>query len=948
MLELRNVRKTYTTKAGEVNALDGVSLTFPSAGLVFISGKSGCGKTTLLNVIGGLDGIDGGEIYMQDKGFSSFSAQEYDSYRNTVVGFVFQEYNLLAEYTVEYNIKIAMELQGQPVDEEAFEKLLRDVEIADLRNRKPSELSGGQRQRVAIARALVKQPRIIMADEPTGALDSATGAQVLDLLKKLSKDKLVIVVSHDGDFAEKYADRIVHLVDGKVVDDITFTEQEIHANVSEQNDAVVVKEGAELSPQETAVLVKAVKERKKIEMTEKLCFRRQAATGEVVKEALEPIAFKKSKMKLKSSAYLGMKSLVVKPVRLAITVLISALAFAVFGLFDTVATFNTKKILRNSLGETSKTMVATADYIVDYNADDKYDLKVSDETLAALAQETGGVVKGIYDFRDNTSGSVSCTQPISELSSSGVVVGKRYYANVMNGFIEFDEQTEINADGSFKDFDYTLVSGAYPTLRYVDGVLDEASLYEVAISTYLADSVLYYLNGSPLGEKEVTKREDLLDCTLTVKQVGYKIVGIIDCGQIPEKYEEIKASTPYNAKLNALLDDYDSFINAGAQKCFFVANGFRKTINEKTSSSAAVFYTGNTDWTVTLPTSTVKKKLTDYVYDATDYDEDNVVLFSGTYPENGAALLADDEILVHYLNLENVLSKEISLLPDEASKKDVRTLLRGLDGGGKNAARQKFQAALTLLGKQSMQPLTSTVDIRFTETGKKLSKEVKIVGFYFGVDPTSYTSSSQYKLMLNPALMREFSIYPEQGDYTQILFSSQSVKKGTNAIVEYLTNETGFALTWYSNSVLSLIKENEAMIQQAADLFLYAALALAAFSIFMLYNYVSTSIANKRRSVGVLRGLGAGGKDIFLTFLCESLVIGLICGVLANVLCAVGCTLVNSYIMNTMNISVAFALFEIRQVLIILGVSLLTAVLSSALPIIKISKKKPVELIRRP
>lgn len=946
MLELKNVRKTYQTKAGEVNALDGVSLTFPSSGLVFILGKSGSGKTTLLNVIGGLDGIDDGGIYIQDKDFSAFSAGEYDSYRNTVVGFIFQEYNLLSEYTVEYNIKIAMELQGRPVDEAEFEKLLKDVEIEELRNRKPSELSGGQRQRVAIARALVKQPRIIMADEPTGALDSKTGAQVLDTLKKLSKDKLVIVVSHDNDFAEKYADRIIRLVDGKVVEDITFTEKELPSNISEQENVVVVKEGSDLSLTEKDILAKAVKERKKIQLTEKLCFREQVVTGEVVVEETQPIAFKKSKMKLKSSAYLGVKSLTAKPIRLIVTILISAFAFAVFGLFDTIASFSVQKSLRHRLEGTSSTVVATANYIVDDNAEDKYAIKVSDGTLDFMAQETGGVVKGIFDFCDNITGSVSYTQLINELPETGLFIGKRYYTNAINGFIEFDAAQEINEDGTFKDFKYALVAGKYPTLRFFNGQLDEDSLYQVAISEYLADSIIYYLNGRTFGGKTIESREDLLGCTLTIQQDKYEIVGIIDCGEIPDKYDVIKTSTPRNPELSALFDDYDAFINSGAQKCCFVANGFRKGMKEKINS-ADIFYGGNAERMITLSNFAVKKQLTGYVYNIANYDEKNVVLFDGAYFADGKIALAEDEVLVHCTSLEHLFAEEIEALPDETSRRNMRSAFRGFETQTKETVEVDFNKALERLGKTDISSILATIDMQSPTTNQTLSKQVRIAGFYFGVDANNTSSSSEVKLMINTSLMNALSIYPEQGDYTQILFSEQSVKKGSDVIVEYFTRETGISLIWHCNSVLTMIQENEPIIRQAADLFLYAALALAAFSIFMLYNYISTSIANKRRSVGVLRGLGAGGKDIFLTFLFESLLIGLINGILANVLCVVGCVLVNSYIINTMNIAVTFALYGIRQIFVILGLSLLTAVASSALPIVKISKKKPVELIRR-
>ena len=196
--------------------------------------------------------------------------------------------------------------------------------------------------------------------------------------------------------------------------------------------------------------------------------------------------------------------------------------------------------------------------------------------------------------------------------------------------------------------------------------------------------------------------------------------------------------------------------------------------------------------------------------------------------------------------------------------------------------------------------------------------------------------------------MSELNVYSEQGEYNKILFSERSLKGGGDVIVKHMMSENGFTLHWYNNSVLNVIQENEVMIRQVADLFLYAALALSLFSIFMLYNYMSTSISSKKQSVGILRGLGAGRKDILLTFLSESLIVSIINGILANVFAVVGCSLVNAYIVEIMNISVHFALFGVRQVLVIFAISLITAIVSSTLPIVKISRKKPVELIRRP
>ena len=940
MLELKNVKKKYKTKAGEVYALNGVSLTFPTAGMVFVTGKSGCGKTTLLNVIGGLDAIDEGDILIQDKSFSAFSPKEYDAYRNTFVGFIFQEYNLLAEYTVEYNVKMALELQGREADEEEIDRLFKEVDIEELRTRKPSELSGGQRQRVAIARALVKRPQIIMADEPTGALDSVTAKQVFDTLKKLSKDKLVIVVSHDNEFAEKYADRIIRLVDGRVVEDITFAEREIAGNVSEQEDTLVIREGAQLSEREKDVVATAIKERKKLEITENPSYREKCATGKVERKETQPIALKNSKMKFRSSAYLGVKSLGVKPVRLVITILISALAFAVFGLFDTIANFNTARILKNSLLEKDSTVVANASYIVDEDREDKYGVKVSEQVIERLAEETDGAVKGIFDFRLNTSGGVYHSASILEITESDRVIGKSYYANTVNGFVEF-----APTEKALKEFGCRVVEGRYPKLLYNERGIVKESLKEVAISTYLADCILFYLNGETLNGEEVATRADLIDKTVCIGDGNYKIVGLIDCGEIPKKYDVIKNLPPYDANYYALMEDYTAYIDGGLHKCLFVEDGY-KNAYKKSEKIEDVFYGGNNDWFLNVEGVKESKKAMGYVYNVDNYDVDKTLLFSGEYPQSAKIPVADDEIFIHHENLRNLFVKDINALEDEERER-VTSLFNLFAHSSRDSNREALKEILSVLQKEP-RALTAKLKLRSGKTGETVEKEVKIVGVYFGVDSSYHVDSTRMKIMMSSQLMDELNVYSKQGDYTKILFSAQSVKKSADKIVEYFTTDEGLSLSWYNNSVLLTIESNETMIRQASKLFLYATIALAVFSVFMLYNYISTSIANKKRSVGVLRGLGACGKDVFLVFLCESLIIAIINGVLASAFSALGCLFVNSYIKNTMQIFVSFALFGVRQVLLITGMSLLLSVISSALPIIKISKKKPVELIRQP
>lgn len=220
MFAIRNLEKIYYPKdAAPVIALKGVSAEFGETGMIFILGKSGCGKSTLLNVMGGLDFPTRGEIIIDGKSSAEFTKADYDDYRNTYVGFIFQEYNLLPEFTVYENVGIALQLQGRKADRSLIDDMLAKVDLQLDEKRRPAELSGGQKQRVAIARALVKNPKIIFADEPTGALDSKTGNDILTLLKNLSADRLVIVVSHDEEFAYRFGDRVIEISDGLIVKD---------------------------------------------------------------------------------------------------------------------------------------------------------------------------------------------------------------------------------------------------------------------------------------------------------------------------------------------------------------------------------------------------------------------------------------------------------------------------------------------------------------------------------------------------------------------------------------------------------------------------------------------------------------------------------------------------------------------------------------------------------
>ena len=242
MLQLKNIVKDYVSGDTTVQALKGIDITFRDSEFVSILGQSGCGKTTLLNIIGGLDQYTSGDLIINGRSTKKYKDSDWDTYRNHTIGFVFQSYNLIPHQSVLSNVELALTLSGVSKAERRKRavEVLEKVGLGDQIHKKPNQMSGGQMQRVAIARALVNNPDILLADEPTGALDSATSIQIMELLKEISKDRLIIMVTHNPELAEKYSSRIVRLLDGKVTDD-TMPYEPTDSRVTENNKAKRVK-----------------------------------------------------------------------------------------------------------------------------------------------------------------------------------------------------------------------------------------------------------------------------------------------------------------------------------------------------------------------------------------------------------------------------------------------------------------------------------------------------------------------------------------------------------------------------------------------------------------------------------------------------------------------------------------------------------------------------------
>ena len=1004
MLTLKNVVKIYNEKKkNPVCALDGISLDVPETGMLFILGKSGSGKSTLLNLIGGLDFPTDGEIIIDGKSSKDFAPRDYDGYRNSYVGFVFQEYNILDELTVEQNVALALQLQDKPNDKRAINDVLEKMELTGLNKRKPSTLSGGQRQRVAIARALIKNPKIIMADEPTGALDSKTGEQIFSVLKTLSKDRPVLVVSHDRGFAERYGDRIIELADGKILsDEESRGENAVSKNYEIISDgSVIIKDWRKITENEFKELIAEMRERN--ERTILITPPAEKAAAPKAEVAPAPVAkdeqtaktapakddeqttnaaprakrdkkaiFAKSDLPIKHALRLAADSIKRKPIRLAFTVLLSVIAFTLFGISTALMLYDPAYSVSNAMKSSSyDSAVLLKEYDAHYTQitlrGNEYERSEQDTRLKTAFTENdlknlnsnklglkfAGIIDlGAYNFdADGVSGYRSDNFAIEgfripyELQSY-------YGVTYFTGFSDCGEKF-------LTDNGFTRVAGRYPTNKN-----------EIAISLYMFDAMTQSILSEPENDyiKSVSY-EDIFGEELELGGMPLTICGIYDVGKIPEKFRELlnkKSELDFltRRKMTEELTDvlknsfhslafvsedfyeahkYDNviFLSADAYGIRLSENPINRTVYE--SDSASIF----------TPSSVWKYDELVNFYDAEGNPVSNPVLsendvyLSSLCVCQEAVELCDELEKAGYDNADFTRIKEILGNVKQStlyslSSKEITELTEKIFSVYKAYYKKDFPLPTKIYAK-TYQGKETTLNVKgvYSFTGKSTDNRYNYLvsdEFRDKYCLKNYTSGGSVKTVYKT----EYELSPETEKYGKVITLSDHSREKTKYALNAGQNGATYVM---SNAIYEITVRTASVISQMKKIFYVAGAVMGLFAALMLFNFISSSITVKRREIGILRAVGANKTDVMKIFFTETLLITIVCFIFSAVAGGLICSLLNAYSLKN-ELMITILDYNALNVTILFIITLAVSFISTVFPVSQAANKPPADGIR--
>ena len=972
MLQIKNLTKTYKAKGTrDVIALNNISVDFPSTGMVFLLGKSGSGKSTLLNVIGGLDSLEGGEIIIKGKSSQSFTSSDFDSYRNTYIGFIFQEYNILEEFTVEKNISLALELQGKPADKKTIDQLLAQVDMQGLGDRKPNQLSGGQKQRVAIARALIKDPEIIMADEPTGALDSTTGAQVFETLKNLSKDHLVIVVSHDRDFAETYGDRIIELKDGKILTDKTkrlASTKQISDKVMLSGDTLFIEPGHKPTDNEKDFIVdkilraggtngviistdkhinKNFKKFAKMDESGNREFFNETKQEDIMKSTDQSFKLIKSRFKYWDSFKMGASGLKVKKVRIGFTILLAAIALTFFGVADTAASFNNVRAMHDSI------------------------ISAGDTTLGVVRRERQDLQTTWFD----SSMTQTDITAITTRFPSHSFIGASQVGDSWSGFqFQFgqhpsgDYYVPVRTAFNFADNDYLDQFG----LSMLHGDLP-AAVNQVAITDWQFAN-FQRQNWPATSGGQITQVDtwadienrtfEFSDSRTSVTQ-NLTIVGVIRTGFDSSRYAGLRDGGSSNFSEWLLVDELRNVFMSGFANSLFIhadnplrqapqfiftwshqlsllggdtspiaSNSIAPVANIPTSDR--MFFdesqTGLTQHQVLVPAYTLKTA-------------SNHQLFSFFVSEQGGNTEVSFDIVDHdgsWLYNTGPFSTPAALRSGVRSaltihaayiEQNIPSLSLARELVVNNQWQDVSIADLSIVGVHH--PFLSMSAFTDVQTMLDISWGTQNQGFHnatlFRPEDLSAYGLSRYFELQFPVLV---TMLQNQG--------------ADRELIDFLMTESRDGLYHYdiSNQFSGFFNNFTGIVNAMASVFMYIGIVFAVFSALLIMSYITMTISYKKRDIGILRAIGARRFDIYKIFFNQSIIITFIQFLVAIALTMTGVILINTFIGSELGQPVTLLAFGIRQIGLLAAIAVAVAVVASFLPTRKISKLKPIDAIQ--
>ncbi len=900
MLETRELVKIYKPKKGvPVTALDRISLKFPDKGMVFLLGKSGSGKSTLLNVLGGLDKYDGGEIIINGVSSKNFTQQHFDSYRNTYVGFIFQEYNVLDEFTVGANIALAIELQNRKASDAEINDILKEVDLEGFGARKPNELSGGQKQRVAIARALVKNPRIIMADEPTGALDSNTGRQVFDTLKKLSAEKLVIVVSHDREFAEQYADRIIELSDGHVISDVELdtadNTDDTKETLSFSGNVIEIPGGYHLTEDDRAAINEYIQKlaSQPAHMNIKTASLHKFKNTDISKIAdRDGSGFKliKSKLPLKNAFKIGAAGLKYKKFRLVMTILLSCISFGLFGLSDTFGAYNHIETCTNSLVDSGVKYLSVAkSKKVGEGAGEywkTYGYGISDKNLSEISEGVGSKMHGVFKPMNGNLSFESQTDPSAKLTETEYNI----YSTAFSGFAEIDSDVLV-------DMGFRALAGSLP-----DGGKDE-----IAVSEYIYEvfKKAGYTDGTASVYEKINSYADLLGKTLTLDGVKYTITAIVDTNFDIDRYKSLTEKKDYQSNADKMID-------------FVLYNEY--------STASAYSYAG-----IAMVGAGHIGKMVAAEPPMTAITE-GFISFSGTGGDYGV----DSQYMAR---LDDIKGESIIWLDGEKKTLGEKEIIATAD------ALQVYTEDGQITDYAEFFKNNNTLSAwEYNFTDDKNTDGYKLVGI---IDNSAEDSGSK----LSSTVVASDSLFERFTDgadniYDFAVGAIPQDKDALRSAVSYCYREDSPVRYQIQNSVTYELDSVNEVLKVLSKYFFWIGVGFAAFAALMLANFIGTSISYKKQEIGILRAIGSRSNDVFRIFFAESFIIAMINFVLSAAGVFTATALINYLLRRNVGILITVLNFGVRQIVLLLAVSILVAFLASFLPVRRIASKRPIDAIR--